>query len=137
MSFIVDNVYKKLFNDGLHSVPNLIKYIHLNTEKPENMNIHLSNLKDKFIYVFDGNEWNVESKKYILDDMYYKNADTLETKFKEMDKELGLEVINKFKRFIDNVDDDEVMKNILNEIKCMFYNKRKLVVENKNLHKNH
>jgi len=136
LSFIADSVYKKIFNDGLNSVPKLVEYIHLNKDKPENMNIHLSNLKDQYLSIFDGEDWNVEIKNNLLDDMYYKNADALEKKFKELDKELGSDVIKKFKRFIDNVDDDETMKNVVMALKLILYNKRKLVEENKKRQKN-
>jgi uncharacterized C2H2 Zn-finger protein len=121
LSFIADSVYKKIFNDGLNSVPKLVEYIHLNKDKPENMNIHLSNLKDQYLSIFDGEDWNVEIKNNLLDDMYYKNADALEKKFKELDKELGSDVIKKFKRFIDNVDDDETMKNVVMALKLILY----------------
>jgi uncharacterized C2H2 Zn-finger protein len=55
-SFISEDKLKSLLNRGFDSVPKLIEYLHFNKNKPENSNIYISNIKDPYIMVFNGNK---------------------------------------------------------------------------------
>jgi hypothetical protein len=55
-SFISEDKLKSLLNKGFDSVPKLIEYLHFNKNKPENSNIYISNIKDPYIMVFNGNK---------------------------------------------------------------------------------
>lgn len=131
LSYIADSVYKKLFTHGFMAVQQLIEYIHLNENKPENMNIHLTNLKDKYLSFFDGDDWKLTGKKDFLDNLYYKNADSLLFKFQELSNELNKDENKKFKRFLDHRDDEDIMKSIIEDIKLILYNNRKHINQQK------
>ena len=47
----------------------LIEKVHFNPDKPENMNIYISNIKDKYMMVYQNNKWSLTNKK-VLDDLY-------------------------------------------------------------------
>ena len=53
MSRITDADYRKSINCLLMCVKTFIGIVHLNPEHPENMNIYISNLKDKPNFVKD------------------------------------------------------------------------------------
>jgi uncharacterized C2H2 Zn-finger protein len=55
-SFISEDKLKSLLNKGFDSVPKLIEYLHFNKNKPENSNVYISNIKDPYIMVFNGNK---------------------------------------------------------------------------------
>jgi hypothetical protein len=126
-SFISEETFKKIINKGFNSVPALVDEIHFNKNKPENHNIYISNLRDDYVLVFDGNDWNLETKESVLTNMYYANSDILELKFKEFFDKLDKYTIKKFERFINKKDDDTVINDIKKDLKVLLYNRRKIV----------
>jgi hypothetical protein len=81
ISHLTDMDYASCIKQVNHCVKRLIEKIHYNKSKPENMNFYISNLKDKYLMVYDGN-WNIKNK-HELDYMYDE-------------KEMMLEQLNKF-----------------------------------------
>ena len=43
-------------------IPNLIKRIHFDPKKPENHNIYISNIKNKYVMIYDGIKWNLHNR---------------------------------------------------------------------------
>lgn len=43
-------------------IPNTVKYIHFNPEKPENHNMYISNLKSGYAHTYNGKRWNTVKK---------------------------------------------------------------------------
>ncbi len=56
ISNITDKDIMKCMNHSNMCVPYLIKMIHLDPEKPENHNVYISNLKNGYIMVYDGDK---------------------------------------------------------------------------------
>jgi hypothetical protein len=133
ISFITDDTFKKILNKGFKSIPALVDELHFNKNKPENHNIYISNLRDDYVLVFDGNDWNLKSRKDVLDTLYYSNSDTLEMKFKELVDSLDKFTIRKFERFLDQKDDDVVINDIKKDLKILLYNRRKTVADTRKL----
>jgi len=135
-SCIPENIVKKSLNMGFLSTINFIEHLHFDVNRPEYHNIYMSNMRNDNILIYDGNDWILKSKKDILDQLYYRNTDTLETKFQELINELPPDTIKKFGKFIEEKDDDEVINNIKNELKLLIYNKRGIVEKTRKLIKN-
>jgi archaellum component FlaF (FlaF/FlaG flagellin family) len=57
---LTDNEIFKILKRGFYSVPELIKAIHFNKDKPENHNVYISNMRDKYVMVFD------QQNKFVL-----------------------------------------------------------------------
>ena len=111
-------------NQNNHCVKQLIEKIHFNPTKPENMNIYISNLKDKYLMVYENGNWNIKTKK-VLDSLYENNEYRLEEWIKEQDNYPELK--EKFDRYLHAKEDDEEINNIKEEVKLMMYNKRNLI----------
>jgi hypothetical protein len=45
MSYVVDEVYKKILNKGFKSVPTFVQYLHFNKDNPQNHNVYISNMQ--------------------------------------------------------------------------------------------
>ena len=102
LSHLTDKDYLKIMNRGFNSVPKLIEAIHFNPDKPENQNVYIPNIKNKYAMVWNGKKWELNSRENIIDDMYDDNSDLLIDKLeqlKEFDKKN--KILNKFKRFMD------------------------------------
>jgi len=62
-SHLTDEDFIQCVNEP-NCVKHLIEKIHFNPTKPENMNIMVSNLKDKYMRIYDG-EWRTVHKKQL------------------------------------------------------------------------
>jgi hypothetical protein len=133
ISFITDATFKKILNKGFNSIPALVDELHFNKNKPEHHNIYISNIRDDYVLVFDGNDWNLQSRKDVLDSLYYSSSDTLEMKFKELVDSLDKFTIRKFERFLDKKDDDIIINDIKKDLKILLYNRRNIVKETKKI----
>ena len=104
LSHLTDNDYLKIMDKGMYSVPSLIKAIHFHPNKPQNMNIYIPNIKNKYVMIWNGSDWELTNRDDILDDMYESNTNILIDqfdKFNDIGMKLPPNIMNKFKRFID------------------------------------
>jgi|SaaInlStandDraft_4_1057021.scaffolds.fasta_scaffold00927_7 hypothetical protein len=129
LSFITDEVYKKLIGRGFNSVPMLIKYVHFNKKIPEFHNVFVSNTQNSFTYAYNGGSWNVVSKSEAVKQLIDDGKDILVEKFNELKNELPQSSIKKFTNFIEKQDDDKIVSWMQNEVKMILYNNRKLPMQ--------
>ena len=124
VSHLTDEDYKRCIKRVNHCVKNMIETVHFNPEKPENMNIYISNIKDKYIMVYDGTNWNLANRKDELDRLYEEKEMMLE---EWLDSNPDEELKQKFLKYLDNKDNDECLNRIKEEIKLMLYNKQTML----------
>lgn len=132
ISHLTENDYIQSLKQVNHCVKHLIERIHFNPEKPENMNIYISNLKDRYIMVYEEGNWNIKNKASEIDSLYNSKELMLEDWINEQYKYPELK--EKFDKYVNNKDHDEVMNSIKEDIKLMMYNK-KTIIENNNIYK--
>jgi hypothetical protein len=123
VSHLTDQDYKSCIKKVNYCVKNMIEKVHFNPSKPENMNIYISNIKDKYIMVYDGHNWNLANKKDELDRLYEEKEMMLE-EWLETNPEKELK--DKFLKYLNNKENDECLNRIKDEIKLMLYNKKML-----------
>ena len=124
VSYLTDQDYRSCIKRVNHCVKNMIEKVHFNPSKPENMNIYISNIKEKYIMVYDGANWNVANRKDELDRLYEEKEMMLE---EWLDSNPDEELKKKFMKYLDNKDNDECLNRIKEEIKLMLYNKQKML----------
>ena len=128
ISHLTDQDYRYCIKRVNHCVKSMIEKVHFNPSKPENMNIYISNIKDRYIMLYDGQNWNVANKKDELDRLYEEKEMMLE---EWLDSNPDEELKQKFMKYLDNKDNDECLNRIKEEIKMMIYNShQKLVLKN-------
>jgi hypothetical protein len=123
VTHLTDADYRKSINSLLMCVKTLISLVHLNPEHPENMNIYISNLKDKYIMVYTGDTWELKNRQYEMDNLYDNN----EMLLTEWVEEHGTsDLRDKFKSYLERKEHSIDM--IHEEIRLMLYNKRHLAL---------
>lgn len=125
-SYITDNEYETLINKGFKSVPNLVEFIHFNENKPENQNVYISNMRDNYVLVYDGEQWLMREREDVLQDMIDNKTDILNEKFDELLDKLDEITVRKFKRFLDEKDTNKVSAQLKTDLKLMLYNRKKV-----------
>ena len=120
-SHLTDQDYRFCIKKVNYCVKNMIEKVHFNPVKPENMNIYISNIKDKYIMVYDGHNWNLANKKDELDRLYEEKEMMLE-EWLETNPEKELK--EKFMKYLNNKENDECLNRIKEDIKLMLYNQK-------------
>ncbi len=131
LSFIDDTISKNIMNHGYDSLLEYIRVIHFNKDKPEYQNIYKHDLKDtNHISVYDGEKWNIERIKKILEYIKEKGFDFIESiyyKFDE-DTEENKKIGTKTRRFIRAYKNkDQKLENLDDDMILVFYNNRNLI----------
>ena len=131
IDFLEDNdvISKKILNRGFQSLPEYIKTIHFDKNKPENHNIYIPNWRDKTrALVYDGENWNLEQTNSVITNLKDKGIEFIQRKYDELDKKnpIDAKIIKKLGRFLESYNTDEKEKiDILNEdISLVLYNNR-------------
>lgn len=124
VSHLTDDDYRRCIKKVNHCVRNMIEKVHFNPSKPENMNIYISNIKDKYIMVYDGSNWNLANKKEEIERLYEEKEMMLE-EWLESNPEKELK--EKFMKYLNNKESDECLNRIKEEIKLMLYNNQKMI----------
>ena len=125
-SHLTPKDYITCIKDCNHCVKSLIEKVHFNADKPENMNIYLSNIKGKYIMIFKDNEWQIKDKKTQVDDLYDYNEFVLEHWYDEYAEKYP-NIIESFKTYLKNRDSNTLLNAIKEEILVLLYNKRKMI----------
>ena len=126
----------KILNKKMCSLEESIKMIHFNDARPEFRNIYITNLKDQYAYIYDGNKFIAVLKSDILEtlvDNHIENIEYSADEYKEKLNEKTIEVLDKFIDKMNNEEDEFIDKQHkksypnfksynINEIKLMIYN---------------
>ena len=82
MDYINDNFIRQIVTEGSWScLPKFIKQLHFNEDHPENHNVAITNLKNKYGKINMDGEWVTVLKKKIVNDMLVKRMGYLEERF--------------------------------------------------------
>ena len=127
MSHITDKDFERIMRRCNMCIPRLIEKTHYDPGKPENKNIFISNLRDKYVMSWNGKRWDVKNRDEALDDMFDNGACVLEDKIETWEEnkyQYDPIAVSKFYKFLDNKEKDEVQNKIKEEIKLILYNNR-------------
>jgi hypothetical protein len=107
-----------------NAIPELVDHIHYDTNKPENNNVYISNIKSNYVKTFNGKEWILQERDKILSDIYLSKVNILEEKLIELQSiitEFSKERVNYFlHRFYET----ELENNVKDKIKLRLYNSK-------------
>ena len=122
-SHLTDEDYKKCLRKASRCVLKLIEKVHFNPEKPENMNVYISNMKDKYMMMYQDNKWTLTNKDE-LNTVYNHKEDLIEEWF-NINKDPEMEKF--FNRYVELKDDKITMDTVQEEYKLLLFNNRNLI----------
>ena len=62
ISHLTDKDFLKCLNHSNFCIPHLIEKIHFNPKNPENHNIYISNIKNNYAMLYNGNKWILKDR---------------------------------------------------------------------------
>jgi hypothetical protein len=122
-SHLTNNDYKKCLEQASRCVLKLIEKVHFNPEKPENMNIYISNMKNNYMMMYKENKWNLVKKEEM--DSVYNHKEDLIIEWFNLNKDP--ELMKYFERFIDLKEDKPTAEAVQEEYKLMLFNNRRSI----------
>ncbi len=123
-----DDQVKKYISGGFQSIIRLIDKTHFDPDKPEFHNVYISNMKDIWALIFDGERWNLTNQGEVIDQLFDDKYCYLNDMFKEVGNTLNHIARKKFNRFINNKD-KKITENLKKDIKLLLYNKRDIPIK--------
>jgi hypothetical protein len=120
--------YQRALNRCVMSIPQLIKDVHFNPDKPENHNIYISNISKNYAMVWDGKKWVTKDQTEIVDNLIRDNEWRLEDWVNEGGKKYP-KAMKKFKLYTSKRDEKGVPEMVRKDVKMMLYNNRDMITE--------
>ena len=80
---LTEKEYKIIINKGFKSIQEAVKSLHFNKNRPENHNIYISNIRDNYVMIYDGNKWELRNRKETIEELFIAKKDILVDKFDE------------------------------------------------------
>ena len=86
-------------------------------------------MKSKYAMAFNGDKWNLSNQSEIIAQLFDDKNIFLEDKYEELKDVLSAGTKKKFTRYTNNYFKQEVMNNILDEIKLILYNNKNIPLD--------
>ena len=129
ISHLSDKDFISCISHSNFCIPHLIKKIHFDPDKPENHNIYISNIKNNYAMLYDGDKWNLTNKDDLINEILEEKEIIIEEKLEEW-VEKGKqypEIMKKFTRYLEKRENDAVLDKIKDEVKLILFNNRTLI----------
>jgi len=129
ISHLSDKDFISCISHSNFCIPHLIKKIHFDPDKPENHNIYISNIKNNYAMIYDGDKWNLTNKDDLINEILEEKEIIIEEKLEEwLAKEKQYpEIMKKFTRYLEKKENDVVLDKIKDEVKLVLFNNRNII----------
>lgn len=121
ISFLKDNDFLEMLNSSGTSVQTLVKKIHFNEEHPENKNVKITNKKQPYAKVYNGDKWLLKDKKETISDLVEDKMNLLDSKFDVLQDEMTPFKQERHIDFHENTT-DEMLDDIKKEVELCVMN---------------
>ena len=112
----------KIFQNGYNSTLKLTETLHFNPKYPEYQNIYITNMKDKYAMMYDGNKWTLTMKEELIDKIYDNKRNYIEDNMNDFLETLTRSQKRSLNRWLDTDEDDKKIKDVKEKIKLLLYN---------------
>jgi len=129
ISHLTDLDYYNILGRSLNSIPQMIEQIHFNKNMPQNHNLYISNIKNKYIMAYNGKEWSIKNRDDIITDLINENELRLEDwlSSEEHIHKKYPNAMDRFDHYLRMKEKDKNLDMIKNEIQMLLYNKRNMI----------
>ena len=126
LEYISDNIFKKLLNKPASAITKLIELKHFNPNHPENHNVKITNIHDKYAKIYQDKKWLIKHKKDVVEELVENGYADFE-EFKDLNEdELAEKIKEKYKLMQRNYNDN--FEKICENSEITIINKSKNIV---------
>ncbi|VBB18700.1 hypothetical protein YASMINEVIRUS_1232 [Yasminevirus sp. GU-2018] len=116
----------KILQNGYYSTLKLTEVVHFNPKHPEYHNVYISNIKDKYAMMFDGNKWTLTTKEELINKIYDDKKNYIEENLEDFVESLTASRRKALDRWLETDDDDKKIREIKESIKLLLYNNKRI-----------
>ena len=129
ISHLTDLDYYNILGRSLNSIPQMIEHIHFNKNMPQNHNLYISNIKNKYVMAYDGKDWSLKNRDDVITDLINENEMRMEDwlSSEESIHEKYPNAMKRFDHYLRMKEKDKNLDMIKNEIQMLLYNKRNMI----------
>jgi hypothetical protein len=124
MSKLDKNEMVKVLQNGYYSTIKLTEAIHFNSKYPEYHNVYITNMKDKYAMMYDGKNWILTQKDYLINKIYDDKKNYIEENLDDFLDSLTVSRKKALERWLETDDEEKKIKEVKENIKLLLYNKR-------------
>jgi len=122
---------RKALMRGFYSTLHLINAVHFNPAYPENQNVYISNMRNRYAHIVQGGEWKTILKTDLVDQLYNDKRDFIESHIEEHADNLTQSQLNALERFFETKEKHEKITEIKTAIKFFIYDNKDIPLKNK------
>jgi len=130
VSHLTDRDYQRAFSRASMCVPQILEKIHFDPEKPQNHNVYISSMNNKYIKLHNGERWNLRDREETVEDLFadaeYMLENKLETWQEEEDPK-SERATKKFQIYLEVKEKAALYNKIKQELKLLLFNNRSLI----------
>ncbi len=130
VSHLTDRDYQRAFNRAAMCVPQILEKVHFDPEQPQNHNVYISSMNNKYIKLHNGKRWNLRDRDETLEDLFadaeYMLENKLETWQEEEDPKTE-RATKKFEIYLKVKETETLYNKIKQELKLLLFNNRSLI----------
>ncbi len=98
IKYISDKTFKKLLSTPISAIPKLIELKHFNPNHPENHNIRITNIHDKYAKIYKDRKWLTQHKKDVIQELVDNGFADFE-EFRDLnDEQITKKIREKYKK---------------------------------------
>lgn len=128
IDYITDKIFYRLLNTPINAIPKLLELKHFHPKQPENHNVKITNLHDKYAKIYKDKQWLTKNKKEVIDDIIdYCMADFDDFK-EQKDGELTSTNKSNFKKLEEEY--DEKSKSLVDKSLLASFNGSEKIYKN-------
>jgi len=83
IEYLTNDLMKNIISQPELGIIKLMQQVHFNDEQPQNKNIFMTNKKDPYLEVFNGEKWEKQDKKIAIQNMITTKKDIMDDYFDE------------------------------------------------------
>mgnify|MGYP001269164760 CR=1 FL=1 len=126
IEYLSDKVFKKLLDKPFSAITKLIELKHFNPNHPENHNVKITNIHDKYAKIYQDKVWLIKHKRDVVEELVENGYADFE-EFKDLNEdELAEKIKEKYKLMQRNYNDN--FEKICEKSEIVVYNKSKNIV---------
>ena len=132
ISHLTDRDYQVAFNRASMCVPQILEKVHFDPKQPQNHNVYISSMNNKYIKLHNGERWNLRDREETIEDLFadaeYMLENKLETWQEEEDPK-SERATKKFEIYLKVKETETLYNKIKQELKMLLFNNRNLITE--------
>jgi hypothetical protein len=125
-SHLTDTDYITCIKTKNGCVVKMIEKVHFNPKKPENMNLFIPSMKDKYVMVYEDGNWNLIHKNDVIEKLYDEKEELISGWIQIHPHEIESKANFEKYLHIKNTDDDNKnIKSLHDQTRVLLYNNRR------------